>query len=222
MVMQTVRSRSHSAVLPYIISDIKKVEMPPLCTPPKTRQLLDRRLSSEMSGSCSNLSDRRRLPTLPLVKEPSKTQKFNGAARFPLLVTLMVVAITFYLGSTLSNEMMKHRVSELEKMRDRLMSTQNSLNAQLQRAKKRQEEEMKLREANQGDHKLEERIMNLTADVDRLQKQVDIEREQAMMAKRDMEAQSQFVRQVKADGDSQIITMKETIQKMARKQATSE
>jgi hypothetical protein len=164
-------------------------------------------------------------------------------------MALGLIAITFSIGSVLSNKVMEQKVTELEHMRDRLMDTQSALNAQLTRAKRRRRQIEEEEQQQQQQHhalkispttsestaaaamksiaslptdKLQEMIVTLLHDVQQLQQAVLDEKEIAFIAKQEIDLQVERTKHIEEERNGQLTEMMLSIQNMARMQATSE
>ena len=226
MVMQTVRSRSHNTyVLPYTVTDLKKVESP-LCIKIespllRTRRMFDRTFSSELSVSASDLSQRTRVNNTRIWHQHENTS-FSTAH---WLMVLAIFAATLYLGSKFTNEALIHKVMDLENARDSLMVTQASLNAQLKRAQKRQDEEMRIAQQSisaSDSSRLEERVTTLMNDAQRLENTITQERQATFQVNQELDLQEERTRGVEAASDRKMNDLMLSIQGMARFQATGE
>lgn len=142
---------------------------------------------------------------------------------------------------------MKQKVYDLENMRDRLMDTQSALNAQLTRAKRRQDEaflsttttspsiskqpsallssdqqQQLLLQEGMPSAELQERVLGLMNEVQRLQTQVDEESAVAFSARQEVDLQIERTRAMEANRNEKLTEMMISIQNMARMQATAE
>jgi hypothetical protein len=213
MVMQTVRSRCNTMVLPYVMKDLKKVETPfKVETPPNRRQLLDRTFSTDDS-----LPALRRSPSSSPRSNPRKTLLFDAEkSGFSTSVQVMMVFVlligTVVVGFVMTNDALEHKISDLERLRAELSNTQASINAQLQRHQRRYESDVI------HGNKISPDVTKLMHDVQQLEQILADERKVAVQAKQDMDLLAERARQVEIASLEQEQVLTNAVRTMARKQ----
>lgn len=212
MVMQTVRSRGNTTVLPYLVKDLKKVETPCKVESPTTRRrLLDRTFSSEPVVES----------LLPLQRSPCSSRRSSillhveKSAFSPSVHVFLVLGVligTLIVASVMTNDALTRKVSDLERLREELSITQASINAQLQRNQRRYEAEVLHAKDINPD------VTKLKSGMKQLEETLAEERKIAVQTKQDLDLLTERARQVATASLEHEQVLTSALQKMARKQ----
>jgi hypothetical protein len=214
MVMQTVRSRSNSSVLPYYMKDLKKLESPTkIESPLRTRQLLDRTFCSDLGASSPQARATTRAGS-PLQSMLQRTEA-TGTSSAHWLVVLALLVGTLFVGSLMTNEALNQKVADLERLREQLKDTQASINAQLNRNTKR-------RIPEESPDPLEGQVATLMSDIERLDRIIQDERKATQQAKQEIELQKERTKGIEVAHEKREQDLMTAIQKMARMKAIDE
>ena len=213
MVMQTVRSRCNSAVLPYVVHELKKVEYPvKIESPTMSRQSRD-----AISDSTAQL--RRSPPSSPRNSILLHKEKAGLQSSVEVLMVLAVLVGTLFIGCIISNDNLNEKISTMERLREELRLTQAGINAQIQRNQRRYNSDVT---SYSNAASMDDQVKSLKAYIEQLTLSLADERKVTTQTKQDLDLLTERAREVEFASSQQKQVLITALQGIARRQAQYE